>query len=74
MKKRIRASPRVDFVEVDGGSSSEDAHKSRKKASGSGPNPCSAGTHHGFIGIEDKVVGSIADWISGKPVPEELLK
>jgi len=71
MKKRISASPRVDFVEVDGGSSSEDAHKSGKKAGRSGSNPCSAGTHHGFLGIEGKVVDIITDWISGKPVPQK---
>jgi hypothetical protein len=68
MKRRISSSPKVDFVEVDGGSSSEDAYKTGRKFSRSGPDPCSPGSHHGFVGVEDKVVTIITNWLSGKPV------
>jgi dienelactone hydrolase len=74
MSKNIKNSPKVNFVEVYGGVSSESAHRGSGKHGGSGPNPCSAGTHHGFIGIEGQVVDVITEWLSGKPVPAELIR
>jgi hypothetical protein len=68
MKKQLINSARVDFVEIEGGVSSENAHRMSGKHSMTGPNPCSAGSHHGFIGVEAETVSVITDWISGKPL------
>jgi dienelactone hydrolase len=74
MKKRIDMGSRADFVEVEGGASLEDAYRVGGKKTKTGPDPCNAGSHHGFIGVEGHVVEGIADWLSGKPVPAELVK
>lgn len=55
----LSASAKVDFVEVSGG----DPPRSH---------PCEPFSAHGFLGREREVVGVIADWIAGKPVPKQL--
>ena len=55
----LSGSAKVDFVAVSGG----DPPRSE---------PCEAFAAHGFVGRELLVVGVIADWIAGKPVPKEL--
>lgn len=55
----LSASAKVDFVEVTGG----DPPRSK---------PCEALAAHGYLGREHEVVGVIADWIAGKPVPKQL--
>jgi pimeloyl-ACP methyl ester carboxylesterase len=55
----LSGSPKVDFVAVSGG----DPPRSE---------PCEAFAAHGYIGRELLVVGVIADWIAGKPVPKQL--
>jgi hypothetical protein len=50
----------VDFVEVSGGESGMVGGMRQKKNSSA----CSALTHHGFLGIENKVVTIITDWLS----------
>lgn len=59
LKSKLSGSPRVDFVEVQGGDPPQSG-------------PCQAMSHHGFLGREDQVVQVIADWISGKPVPAQI--
>jgi pimeloyl-ACP methyl ester carboxylesterase len=55
----LSGSAKVDFVAVSGG----DPPRSE---------PCEAFAAHGFVGRELLVVGVIADWIAGKPVPKEI--
>lgn len=55
----LSGSAKVDFVEVSGG----DPPRSE---------PCEALAAHGYLGREREVVGVIADWIAGKPVPRQL--
>ena len=69
MKKRMINSARADFVEIHGGFSSEKAHKGSRKADRTGPDPCEAGSHHGFIEVEKETVGVITEWLAGRPVP-----
>jgi pimeloyl-ACP methyl ester carboxylesterase len=55
----LSGSAKVDFVAVSGGDPPRSA-------------PCEAFAAHGFVGRELLVVGVIADWIAGKPVPKQL--
>jgi pimeloyl-ACP methyl ester carboxylesterase len=55
----LKGSPRVDFVEVEGG----DPPRS---------DPCAGLAAHGYVGREREVVGLIADWIAGKPLPTRV--
>lgn len=55
----LSGSPKVDFVAVSGG----DPPRSE---------PCEAFAAHGYVGRELLVVGVIADWIAGKPVPKQV--
>jgi pimeloyl-ACP methyl ester carboxylesterase len=55
----LSGSAKVDFVEVTGGD------PPRSEA-------CEALAAHGYLGREREVVGVIADWIAGKPVPKQL--
>ena len=55
----LSGSAKVDFVAVTGG----DPPRSE---------PCETFAAHGYLGREREVVGVIADWIAGKPVPKEL--
>jgi hypothetical protein len=75
LKRRFKGSPKVDFIEVYGGSSPEDSLRQSGKHGKNAKvivNPCKAMSHHGYIGIEDKAVNAITDWLSGKPVPPEV--
>jgi len=55
----LSGSAKVDFVAVEGGDPPRSA-------------PCEALAAHGYLGRERGVVGVIADWIAGKPVPKQL--
>jgi pimeloyl-ACP methyl ester carboxylesterase len=55
----LSGSAKVDLVEVSGG----DPPRSE---------PCETLAAHGYLGRERDVVGAIADWIAGKPVPKQL--
>jgi pimeloyl-ACP methyl ester carboxylesterase len=55
----LSGSAKVDFVAVSGG----DPPRSE---------PCENFAAHGYVGRERAVVGVIADWIAGKPVPKQL--
>src|SRR6266508_882485 len=55
----LGGSTKVDFAEVSGG----DPPRS---------DPCEAFAAHGFLGREREVVGVIADWVAGKPVPKQV--
>jgi len=61
--EKTRASLRnhttVDFVEISGGAASRSE-------------PCNDLSAHGFFGMEDKVVQVIADWVSGRKVPNRI--
>ena len=59
LPKWLKKSPKVDFVEVLGGDSAIS-------------DPCEPLAPHGYLGREREVVGVIADWIAGKPVPKQL--
>ncbi len=72
LKRRLKGSPKVDFIEVYGGSSPEDGPKVSGKHTKMIVDPCKAMSHHGYIGIEDKAVNAITDWLSGKPVVPEV--
>jgi len=52
LSDRLQKSSRVETLLFSGGHQQDD-------------NPCKAMTHHGFLGIEKKVIGAIADWIKG---------
>jgi pimeloyl-ACP methyl ester carboxylesterase len=56
---RMTSSPRVNFITVVGG----DPPRS---------DPCEAMSQHGFLGKEREVVAAIADWVAGRPVPEQI--
>ena len=56
VRDRLVKSPKTDIMIFSGG---------RSKVS----NPCQAMTHHGFLGIEDEVVGRIAEWIKARVKP-----
>jgi hypothetical protein len=62
LKEKYSNSPRVDFITMEGGLSSQS-------------DPCGPLSSHGFLGIEDKVVQAIHDWIRGiaasKPIPSD---
>jgi len=53
---KLSGSPKVDFVEVQGG----DPPRS---------GPCKALSHHGFLGVENPVVQVITAWAGGKSIP-----
>ena len=55
----LSGSAKVDFVAVSGG----DPPRSE---------PCEVFAAHGYVGRERDVVGVIADWIAGNPVPKQL--
>jgi pimeloyl-ACP methyl ester carboxylesterase len=55
----LSGSAKVDFVAVSGGDPP-------------GSEPCEAFAAHGYVGRERDVVGVIADWIAGKPVPKQV--
>jgi pimeloyl-ACP methyl ester carboxylesterase len=55
----LGGSPKVDFVEVSGGDPPRSA-------------PCEALAAHGFLGRERDVVGVIAAWVAGKPIPKQV--
>ncbi len=59
LKTKFTGSPKVDFVEVQGGLPPQSG-------------PCTALSRHGFLGMEDQVVQVITDWVSGKPVPTKV--
>lgn len=59
LKNKLSGAPKVDFVEVLGGSPPQSG-------------PCQALSNHGFLGREDQVVQVIADWITGKQVPGQI--
>ena len=71
LKERLKVSPKVDFIEIQGGASPEDNLALAGKRGRQQVNPCKAMSHHGYIGVEDKVVNAITDWLSGKPVPSK---
>lgn len=48
--RALRASPRTETIAVDGGASTGD--------------PCEAFAHHGFNGVEPRVVDAIAGWVA----------
>jgi len=68
---RFVKSKQAVFVEAAGGNSGSDGGRGKRGRAGSG-GPCTAMTHHGFLGIEDRVVTVITDWLSGKPVPKRI--
>ena len=59
LKTKLSGSPKVDFVEVQGGDPPQSG-------------PCQALSQHGFLGVEDQVVKVIVDWASGKSVPASV--
>jgi hypothetical protein len=65
-QQRLINSPRVNFIEVLGGDQS--------RAIGCKPRDPSGGKSyaHGFSGKRREVVNAIADWVSGKPVPDRI--
>lgn len=56
---KMTSSPRVDLIEVRGGSPPQSG-------------PCDPFAQHGYFGIEEPVIQAIADWIIGKPVPSKI--
>jgi len=61
LRKRFKKSPKVDFIEVVGGNSPPDHDDCF-----GGQNP------HSFWGRKKEVINVIADWASGKPVPNRI--
>ncbi len=59
LRKRITKSPKVDFIEVQGGAPARSE-------------PCEAMSPHGYLGKEREVVTAITDWIASKPVPNQI--
>jgi pimeloyl-ACP methyl ester carboxylesterase len=55
----LGGSTKVDFVEVTGGDPPQS-------------DPCESLAAHGYLGRERDVVGVIANWIAGKPVPKRV--
>jgi len=64
--RRLVNSPRVSFIEVLGGDQS--------RAIGCKPRDPGGGKSyaHGFSGKRREVVAAIADWVTGKPVPDRI--
>lgn len=52
LKGEFSNAPRVEFVTVSGGAAGDKAER------------CGGASHHGYQGIEDEVVGRIADWVN----------
>jgi len=50
LTERLTAAAKKELIAFEGGESEDD-------------NPCRAMSHHGFLGLEDKVVRAITDWI-----------
>ncbi len=73
LKGRFKGSPRVDFVEIQGGVSPEDSEINGQHEKGV-INPCTAMTHHGFIGVEDKAVTAITNWLSAVAASARIKK
>lgn len=59
VRARLTSSPKVDFVSVSGGTP-----QSGDGCVGTGP--------HGLYGREREVVAVIADYVAGRPVPEQI--
>jgi len=59
LRDRLSGSPKVNFVEVQGGDPPQS-------------DPCQPLSYHGFLGVEDQVVQVIADWASGKIIPPRI--
>lgn len=59
LKTKLSGSPRVDFVEVQGGDPPQSG-------------PCQALSQHGFWGVEPQVVKVMVDWALGKNVPARV--
>lgn len=59
LKNKLSACPKVDFVEVQGGSPPQS-------------DPCNALSFHGFLGMEAQVVQAITDWASGQSIPARI--
>ena len=74
LKHSFVRSQKVDFVAVNGGSAGvgyyEGGGKKRRGGGSGGADPCKALSHHGFLGVEEHVVGVITDWMEEKPIPE----
>lgn len=58
-RTHLSATAVVDFVEVTGGAYPRST-------------PCDNLSAHGFFGVEEKVVQTIADWIEGRKVPDMI--
>lgn len=58
-RESLRSHTKVDFVEVNGGGAAMSP-------------PCNDLGSHGFFGVEVRVVQVIADWISGRKIPERI--
>ncbi len=59
LKTKLSGSPKVDFIEVQGGDPPQSG-------------PCQALSQHGFLGVEDQVVKAMVDWTSGQSVPARV--
>ena len=53
LSKRLKRSPRVDFISVEGGNEPKSG-------------PCGGLSAHGYFGIETRVVDAISNWISDR--------
>jgi len=53
LMERLTAAPNKELIAFEGGAPGDD-------------NPCRAMSHHGFLGIEDRVVRAIAEWIKAR--------
>ncbi len=59
--KRLKKSPKVNFIEVVGGNSPPDH------------DPCRGGKNpHTFLGKQKEVIKAVADWATGKPIPAQI--
>ena len=56
IESRLTKSPKVGVMKPTGG----EAGRGRA---------CGATSHHGFLGVEDEVVGRIAEWIKARVKP-----
>ncbi|NIO09989.1 MAG: hypothetical protein GTO40_19090 [Deltaproteobacteria bacterium] len=61
LRKRLKNSPKVDFIEVVGGNPPLDHSDCR-----GGQNP------HSFHGQYREVIKAVTDWAEGKPVPKQI--
>lgn len=59
LKNKMSGSPKVDFVEVQGGDPPQSG-------------PCQPLSSHGFFGVEDQVVQVIAAWAAGQSIPARV--